>query len=92
MMEMHSHNVQHDKWHMHCCWKPMLGKLIWTAAFLSFVGGLVAFYRGGEFWSVSAMTWYWTALVGGVLAVGIRGYHSWCGCDICHGMGQAQKQ
>ena len=92
MMEMHSHNVQHDKWHMHCCWKPVVGKILWAGAFLSFVGGFLAFWYGGTFLNISWTTWYWTALVGGVLAAGIRGYHSWCGCDMCHGAGGTENQ
>jgi len=60
----------------------MGGKILWLAAFLSFVGGLVALWRGGEFYGVSYMTWYWTAIVGGVLSLGAKG-HGAHAC--CHG-------
>lgn len=75
-------NGQHDKIHWNCCWKPMGGKVLWLAAFLSFLGGLVALWRGGEFSGVNYMTWYWTALVGGVLALGAKGYRAHA---CCHG-------
>lgn len=55
------------------------------------MGGLLALWRGGEFYAVSYMTWYWTALVGGVLAMGVRSKHGWCGCGTCSGMDGTQK-
>lgn len=77
-------NMTHDTMHMGCCWKPMGGKALWVFAFLSFIGGLLAFWQGGLFWDVSVMTWYWTALVGGVLALGLKGKHGGCGgCGSC---------
>lgn len=72
----------HDKLHWNCCWKQMGGKALWLAALLSFLGGIAALWRGGEFAGVSYMTWYWTALVGGVLALGVRGHHR---CPHCRG-------
>jgi len=72
--------------HVGCCWKPMAGKLLWLLSFVSFLGGLFALYLGGEFWNVSVMTWYWTALVGGVLSFGLKGKHGWCRCGTCGGM------
>lgn len=62
----------HDKMHWGCCWKPYLGKILWWASFLSLIGGLLAYWRGGEFYGVAVPTWYWNALVGGVLAVGLK--------------------
>lgn len=84
-------NVVHDKMHLRCCWKPMIGKILWIFAFLSLLGGLLALWRGGEFYNVSVMTWYWNALVGGVLALGVKGHHGWCGCGKCSGLGEMQK-
>lgn len=84
-------NMVHDKMHMGCCWKPMGGKVLWVLSFLSFVGGLLALWRGGEFYGVSAMTWYWTALVGGVLSLGLKAKHGWCGCGTCSGADGMQK-
>lgn len=68
----------HDTMHWNCCWSPMAGKVLWKLSFLALIGGLVALYRGGEFLQVSVMTWYWNALVGGVLATGAKHKHS-CG-------------
>lgn len=63
---------KHDRMHWGCCWMPMAGKALWILGFLSLLGGLIALWRGGEFWSVSYVTWYWNALVGGVLAIGAK--------------------
>lgn len=51
---------------------PMLGKLLWVLSFLALIGGLAALWRGGEFYGVSYQTWYWNALVGGVLAISLK--------------------
>lgn len=64
--------MEHDKLHWNCCLRPGLRRILWWAAFLSLIGGLLAFWQGGEFYAVSAMTWYWNALVGGVLALGLK--------------------
>ncbi|MBI4120608.1 MAG: hypothetical protein HY454_04050 [Parcubacteria group bacterium] len=63
---------QHDKMHWGCCWMPALGKILWVLGLLSLLGGLTALARGGEFYGVSYATWYWNALVGGVLALGAK--------------------
>ena len=63
---------QHDQMHWGCCWMPVFGKVLWIAAFLSLVGGLLALWRGGEFVGIAVQTWYWNALVGGVLAIGAK--------------------
>lgn len=76
-------NTEHDKMHWRCCWHPMLGKALWIGGILSFVGGVVALWQGGEFYSVSYMTWYWTALVAGVLAAGKGKSHGCCGAGSC---------
>lgn len=83
---MHNNEVVHDKIHMLCCWKPMVGKILWVLSFLSLVGGLLAYWQGGQFWGVTVMTWYWNALVGGVLSLGVKGRYGWCGCGMCTGM------
>lgn len=69
----------HDKMHWGCCWMPVLGKGLWVLAFLALIGGLIALWQGGELWSVSYATWYWNALVGGVLSLGAKASkHHWC--------------
>ncbi|MDO8500005.1 MAG: hypothetical protein Q7S66_05140 [bacterium] len=80
---MMDNEMKHDKMHMNCCWKPMISKFLWVLSFLCFVGGFLALWKGGEFWSVSVMTWYWTALVGGVLSMGVKGHHGGCGSMMC---------
>jgi hypothetical protein len=49
---------------------PVLGKVLWILAFLDLIGGLIAFWQGGEFWTVSGETWLWFSLVKGVLSLG----------------------
>ena len=66
------HNGPHDKMHWNCCWHPASGKGLWVIGVLSFLGGIFALWQGGEFWGVSYQTWYWTALVSGVLSAGAR--------------------
>lgn len=57
----------------------MLGKGLWILSLLALVGGLVALWSGGTFLGVAVMTWYWNALVGGVLALGAKmSKHHWC--------------
>ena len=51
---------------------PMSGKVLWIIGLLAFIGGFVALWRGGEFYGIAWMTWYWTALVTGVLALGAK--------------------
>jgi len=68
-----SQNEKYDKMHWGCCWMPFFGKFLWVLSLLALVGGLIALWRGiGEFWGVSYQTWYWNALVGGVLALGAK--------------------
>ena len=65
--------------HWGCCGAVMLGKGLWFLSLLALIGGLLAYWQGGEFYSVSVMTWYWNALVGGVLALGAKASkHHWC--------------
>lgn len=66
------HEGPHGTMHWSCCWGPWLGKILWWVAFLSLVGGLLAYWRGGQFMNVTVPTWYWNALVGGVLALGAK--------------------
>ncbi len=69
----------HDKLHWGCCWMPWAGRGLWILSFLALIGGLVALARGGEFYGVAYLTWYWNALVGGVLALGAKASkHHWC--------------
>lgn len=62
----------HTPMHWGCCWLPMLGVLLWVFGLLAFLGGLLALWQGGEFLGVAVVTWYWNALVAGVLAVGAK--------------------
>ncbi|OGF64801.1 hypothetical protein A2661_01830 [Candidatus Giovannonibacteria bacterium RIFCSPHIGHO2_01_FULL_45_24] len=49
-----------------------LSMVLWIVAVLMYLGGLLAYWQGGEFWSVSGMTWYWNALIVGVLVLGAK--------------------
>ena len=89
MMRISGQPIVHDTMHMRCCGKPMVGKILWIIGFISFAGGVIAFWQGGEWWGVSVMTWYWTALVAGVLAMGPKAKHGWCGCGTCSGLTNA---
>ena len=45
---------------------------LWSLAALLWLGGFAGLYQGGEFMSVRWETWYWNALVLGVLAIGMK--------------------
>lgn len=49
-----------------------LGMLGWIVAVLMYLGGLLSMWMGGSFLNVNYMTWYWNALVLGVLVLGIK--------------------
>ena len=44
----------------------------WALSALVYLGGLLAMWMGGEFLSVSYMSWYWNALVLGILTIGVK--------------------
>lgn len=70
------HTGSYGHWGYH----RIAGMILWKLGIVFFLGGLVALWQGGEFWGVSFGTWYWTALVSGVLAVGAKGKrHNCCG-------------
>lgn len=52
--------------------KKKVSMALWVIAFLMYLGGLMAMYSGGSFMNVSYMTWYWNALVLGVLVIGLK--------------------
>ncbi len=65
--------------HWGCCWALVLGRGLWWLSLLALIGGLVALWQGGELYGVSHVTWYWNALVGGVLALGAKASrHHYC--------------
>ncbi|OGF65644.1 hypothetical protein A2757_02720 [Candidatus Giovannonibacteria bacterium RIFCSPHIGHO2_01_FULL_48_47] len=49
-----------------------VGMLGWIFASLMYLGGLVSMALGSEFLNVNYMTWYWNALVLGVLVLGSK--------------------
>ncbi len=70
----------HDKMHWHCCWMPMMSKLLWVLGLLDLIAGGIAYWKGGEFYGIAGQTWLWFALVKGVLATGAKGKgHHGCG-------------
>ena len=62
--------MNHSKWHLACCWRPMLGMLLWLAGAASLAMAWVAVYRRGLVFGLEPLAWYWNALVLGVLALG----------------------
>jgi hypothetical protein len=62
--------MYHDKMHWGCCGKPQLAKFFWLLAFGSLLGAW--FSRGGIWWGWDVLTWYWNALVLGVLGIGLK--------------------
>jgi len=79
---MNGNHCSHDKMHWGCCWAPAGGKGFWIFGVLAFVAGVFALWQGGEFWGIHYQTWYWTALVSGVLSAGgRRGRCSSCASD-----------
>ena len=80
MMDSHMGTMDHDKMHWGCCLRPLLGKLLWVVAAFALIAAWLS-GSTGAFWGREAMTWYWDALVLGVLALGLRGHgcrHKWC--------------
>ena len=71
--------MMHSKWHLACCWKPVVGTVLWTAGMLSLVMAWVAVYNRGLVLGLEPLAWYWNALVLGVLAVGCSGHSGHCG-------------
>ena len=69
----------HESMHWRCCWGSRSGKGFWVLGALSFLAGVIALWQGGEFWGISYQTWYWTALVSGVLSAGAKGKRHCCG-------------
>lgn len=49
-----------------------LGMAGWGVALLMWLGGLLSMWMGGSFMNVNYMTWYWNALVLGVLTIGVK--------------------
>lgn len=62
----------HDRVHWGCCWMPLAGKVLWVLALLDFIAALGALWLGGELYGISVQTWYWLALIKGVLAIGAK--------------------
>ena len=71
--------MMHSKWHWACCWKPMVGMVLWGAGMLSLVMAWAAVYNRGLVLGLEPLAWYWNALVLGVLANGCKGGHGSCG-------------
>jgi hypothetical protein len=46
--------------------------ILWVIAALMYVGGFLALASGSEFLSVNWQTWFWNALVLGVLVLGVK--------------------
>jgi len=73
--------MHHGKWHWHCCWRPLLGHVLWLAAAASLALAWVAVWRRGLVWGLEPLAWYWNALVLGMLALGKKSH---CGnCGMC---------
>lgn len=74
----------HSKWHWECCWKPMVGMVLWGAGMVSLVMAWVAVYRRGLILGLEPLAWYWNALVLGVLGAGASSMGGGCGsCGTC---------
>lgn len=73
----------HSKFHWACCWKPMVGLVLWAAGMLSLAMAWVAVWQRGLVLGLEPLAWYWNALVLGVLATGCKGGHGSCGsCEM----------
>ena len=73
-------NQEHTKFHLSCCFRPMLSFALWLAAVASLVMAWVAVYQRGLVFGLEPLAWYWNALVLGVLSMGKKGYsHGSCG-------------
>ena len=72
-----------DKMHWGCCFKPMLGGLLWLLAAISFIVACYSSSTGVMVWGKEVMTWYWNALTLGVLALGCKIHCSRMDCGMC---------
>ena len=76
--------MMHSQWHWACCWRPMVGMVLWGAGLLSLVMAWVAVYRRGLVLNLEPLAWYWNALVLGVLGTGagMGGNHGCGNCEV----------
>ena len=77
--------MKHDKMHWRCCWKPMLGLLLWVAAAFSVVMAWLS--RGAPLLGYNDVGWYMNAVVLALLAIPMKLGGGWCGKhgDTCGG-------
>jgi len=80
----------HSKWHWMCCWKPLLGLVLWVAGLACLLFAWWAVRKAAQPgatlqdlpWGLEPLAWYWNALVLGVLAIGAKG-HGGANCGTC---------
>ena len=76
-------NGHHEKTHITCCVKPILGGLFWMAAFLALLAAWLARVSPDRLiWGIDEGHWYLDALVLGILALGCK-IHSLGACNVC---------
>ncbi|MDP3785168.1 MAG: hypothetical protein Q8R12_03810 [bacterium] len=46
--------------------------ILWAVSLLMYVGGFSGLYYGAEFLGINWQTWFWNALVVGILAIGAK--------------------
>ncbi len=78
--------MNHSKMHWACCWKPMLGVVLWTLGMLALVLAWVSIWRQNLVFGLEPLAWFWNALVLGVLALGCKGH----GCRGGHSCGSCE--
>ncbi len=75
--------------HWACCWKPMLGVVLWSLGMLALVLAWVSIWRQSLVFGLEPLAWFWNALVLGVLALGCKGGH---GCHQCRSCEAPSKE
>ena len=65
----------HGKWHISCCIKPLLGKVLWLLSAAALVLAWVASASAnGMVFQIPVAHLFWDALILGVLAIGLKGH------------------
>ena len=75
--------------HWRCCWRPVLGIILWVLSALSVIFAWIAVGKQTTVLGYPDLLWYWNALVLGVLAIPMKAKSGWCrshgeGCGHCN--------
>ena len=67
--------MRHGRWHIMCCGKMILGKVLWLLSAVALVLAWVASAsQNGMVLQIPVAHLFWDALILGVLAIGLKGH------------------